>query len=342
MVLGVATVHSKYREVAGFANGTVHITPQFDLDLGGRYSHNKQSAHQVSDGALAGGPNDFPVAHSSENVFTYSVAPKYKFSRNATIYARVAKGFRPGGPNILPPGTIPDDVPTIYHSDSVVSYEVGVKAETPDHAFSVDAAAFHINWKNIQLFTVVSGFGVNTNGSSARSDGFELTANARLAPGLLLSANAAYTNARLTGETPPSVGGRKGDQLPFTPKLSFALNGDYSFRIAAAARGHVGASVRHLSGQTANYDSDFVAAFDRQRHVRPYAVVDLNAGVDFGHFSFDAYVKNLGNSHGVTSTTALTVFGPTPDTGFPLFPDGAIGTGVIRPRTIGLTLGFRY
>jgi len=54
------------------------------------------------------------------------------------------------------------------------------------------------------------------------------------------------------------------------------------------------------------------------------------------------YVKNLGNSHGVTSTTGLTVFGPSPDTGFPLFPDGAIGTGIIRPRTFGVTLGFDY
>jgi len=31
------------------------------------------------------------------------------------------------------------------------------------------------------------------------------------------------------------------------------------------------------------------------------------------------------------------VFGP-----FPLFPDGAIGTGIIRPRTFGVTLGFDY
>lgn len=337
--LGSATVNSKYREIAGFANATVHFAEQFDLDLGARYSHNKQSAHQISDGALAGGFNDFPVARSSENVFTYSVAPKFKPNKNTTIYVRVAKGFRPGGPNVLPPGNIPPDVPRIFHSDSVVSYEAGLKAETADHRFSIDAAAFHIDWKNIQLFTVVSGFGVNANGSSAKSDGFEFTAAARPMPGLTLSANGAYTNARLTGDTPPSVGGRDGDQLPFTPKLSVALNGDYEWHLGPQTRAHIGASWRHLSGQLAGYDSDFVLAFGRQRHVRPYGVIDLNAGVDFGRFDVQAYVKNLGNSHGVTSTTALTVFGPSPDTGFPLFPDGAIGTGIIRPRTVGVTLG---
>jgi len=334
-VLGTARVDSKYRELAGFANATIHIAPQFDVELGGRYSHNKQSAHQVSDGALAGGFNDLPVAHSSENVFTYSLAPKFKLSQNATIYARVAKGFRPGGPNILPPGA-PAELGH-YDSDSIVSYEAGVKAETRDHRFSIDAAAFHINWKDIQLFAVVSGFGINANGSSAKSDGFEFTATARPVPGLDLSANGAYTNARLTGDTDPLVGGRDGDRLPFTPKFSGALNADYSWRLGTNMTAHFGGSLRHLSGQHANFDPDFVATFGHQRHIRAYDVIDLNAGVDFGRFDVQAYVKNLNNSHGVTSTTGTTVFGP-----FPLFPDGAIGTGIIRPRTFGVTLGFDY
>jgi len=335
MGLGSARVDSKYREVAGFANATVHLGPQFDIEFGGRYSHNRQSAHQVSDGALAGGPNDLPVAHSSENVFTYSVAPKFKLSPNATVYARVAKGFRPGGPNILPPGAPPEL--GHYDSDSIVSYEAGLKGESSDHRFSFDAAVFHIDWKDIQLFAQVSGFGINANGTSAKSDGFEFTATARPVPGLDLSLNGAYTNARLTGTTDPLVGGRDGDQLPFTPKFSGALNGDYSWRMGTNTTAHVGGSMRHLSGQSANFDPAFVATFHRQRHIRAYNTVDLNAGVDFGHVDIQAYVKNLGNSHGVTSTTGTTVFGP-----FPLFPEGAIGTGIIRPRTIGLTLGYDF
>lgn len=337
--LGSAVVSSKYREIAGFANATFHFGPQFDLDLGGRYSHNKQSATQVSDGALAGGPTVFPVATSSENVFTYSIAPRFKPNHDTTLYVRVAKGFRPGGPNVLPPGVIPSDVPRIYHSDSVISYEAGIKAETSDRHFSIDAAAFHINWKNIQLFTAVSGFGVNANGSSARSDGIELTATARPIHGLNLSANGSYTNARLTGPTPATVGGREGDQLPFTPKFSFGLNGTYEWRLGTQARAHVGASLRHLSSQTAEYDSDFVATHGTQRRIKAYNVADLFAGVDFGRFSVEAYVKNLNNSHGLTSTSAITVFGGSPDTGFPLAPGGALGAGVIRPRSIGATFG---
>ncbi|MGN6057532.1 MAG: TonB-dependent receptor [Sphingomicrobium sp.] len=338
--LGSATLNSKYKEYAGFVDVTVHFTPQFDVELGGRESHNKQSAHQVTSGVLAGASD--LTAHSSESVFTYSIAPKYKLSPNASIYARVAKGFRPGGPNVLAPGAPPEFA--TYHSDSLVSYEAGVKAESRDRRFSIDAAAFHIDWKDIQLFAVISGFGFNTNGSTAKSDGFELSAAARPIRGLDLSANAAYTNARLTGPTPATVGGRDGDQLPFTPKFSGSINADYQWALGGIARAHVGGSFRHLSGQTAPYDADFVAAFGRQRHIPAYEVFDVNAGVTFGHWSIEGYVKNLGGSRGITSVSGLTVFGPPdhPDAGFPLLPGGAIGTGIIRPRTIGISVGFQY
>lgn len=333
--LGHLTLNSKYREVAGFANATLHLGPQFDLQFGGRYSKNKQSARQATQGALAGGTTDITNG-SSEHVFTYSVAPKFKLNENLTLYARVAKGFRPGGPNVIAPNA-PPEVPRTYGSDSVISWEAGVKAQSPDHRLTLDAAAFHIKWTDIQLFTVVVAnnipFGVNINGSGARSDGFELTATARPLPGLDLSLNGAYTNARLTADTPSSVGGFKGDKLPFTPKLSTAANADYHWQVGPGARAHIGGSLRHLSGQTGPYDLAFATAHGGQRHIRPYSVVDINAGVTFGHFDIQAYVKNLGDSRGVTSVTGTTS---------PIFPGGAIGTGIIRPRTVGLTLGFNY
>ena len=333
-LLGLAQLNSNYEEIAGFADLTIHFSERFDLGLGGRYSHNKQSADQVSDGILAGGPNVFPTRKSDENVFTFSVAPRFEVSDNTSIYARVAKGFRPGGPNVLPPGA-PPEVGT-YDSDSLISYEAGIKAQTADGRFSIDAALFHINWKNIQLIATVSDFNINTNGSRAIVDGAELTATARPVRGLALSVNAAYTNARLTEDLPPIQGvisGFDGDQLPFTPKFSAGVNGDYSWSLSNTVSATVGASLRHVSSQTASYDADFAAANGRQRRIDGYQVIDLRAGLDFGKFAIDAYVRNLANSAGRTSTEGTTVFGP-----FPLNPGGAMNTGVIRPRTIGLSL----
>ena len=106
---GDATLHSEYEEIAGFLSGTIHFGDSFDLTLGGRYSDERSGrARRSSAGALAGGPRDVPGGDSSEDVFTYSVAPKWKLDEHKALYLRVATGFRPGGPNVVPPVAPPD------------------------------------------------------------------------------------------------------------------------------------------------------------------------------------------------------------------------------------------
>ena len=163
-------------------------------------------------------------------------------------------------------------------------------------------------------------------------DGVEFTATYRPVTGLNLSLNGAYTDARLAEDTPLLVGGRKGDRLPFTPKLAIGLNADYVWSLGGETTAFFGGSLRALSKQTGDYDLAFRTANGRQRRVPSYEVVDLRAGVDFGRFSVEAFTKNLFNSDGKTSTISPTA------SGFPQFPGGAIGTGVIRPRSIGLSL----
>ncbi|HEY4370053.1 MAG TPA: TonB-dependent receptor [Steroidobacteraceae bacterium] len=328
--LGDVSLHSEYKEVAGFASGTIHFGNRFDVTLGGRYSNNDQEAKQDGIGLLAGGLNgvSYPKATSSEDVFTYSVSPKIKFGDNASLYARVASGFRPGGPNVLPPGA-PAGVPLTYESDSLTSYEIGFKRESATRAYTVDLSAFHIDWQDIQLFTRVNNFGVNINGGGATSDGIEATFTARPTDALSLSLNAAYTDAQLDDDTGPLVGGFKGDKLPFTPKLSVGANVDYEWTVGADTSVYVGGSLRYLEDQTGAFDFDYRTTNGRQREIPSYEVLDLRTGVIFGRYSIELYAKNLTDSDGRTSTGSLGTY-----------PNGALGTGVIRPRTIGLAFGF--
>ncbi|HEY0686594.1 MAG TPA: TonB-dependent receptor [Steroidobacter sp.] len=328
--LGDLSLHSEYEEIAVFASGTIHFGDRFDLTLGARYSENDQTAKQDSIGLLAGGPSgvSYPEARSTEEVFTYSVSPKFKISDNVSLYARVASGFRPGGPNVLPPG-VPDVVPLSYESDSLTSYEVGFKSESASRAYSVDVSVFHIDWEDIQLFTQVDIFGVNVNGGGATSDGLEATVTARPTDSLRLSLNAAYTDAELDDDTGDLVGGMKGDQLPFTPEFSVGANVDYEWAIGADSTAYVGASLRYLSDQTASFDADFRELNGRQREIPSYEVLDLRTGVLLGRYSIELYAKNVTDSDGLTSTGTLGTY-----------PNGAIGAGVIRPRTVGLSFGF--
>lgn len=333
-LLASATLTARYRELAGFANATIHFGERFDLTFGGRYSHNKQRAGQASDGVLAGGPNVLPEARSSEDVFTYSVAPRFEINDRASIYARVAKGFRPGGPNVLPPGA-PADLRS-FDSDSLVSYEIGIKAETADRTFGIDLAGFYIDWKDIQVFGIIDNFGLNFNGGKAESRGFEFTATLRPTAGLTASLVGAYTDAKLRDDTPEEVGGLDGDRLPYTPKYSVSVNADYEWSLGGETTAFVGGSLRSLSRQTGSYDIAFRTENGRQRSIRAFETVDLRAGIDFGRFSLEAYAKNLTDSGGKTSFDEPVVEAAT---GVPLAFSPA---GIIRPRTLGvaLTAGF--
>ncbi|WP_273035278.1 TonB-dependent receptor [Massilia timonae] len=324
---------SNYREVAAFANTTIHLNPVYDLDIGGRYSHNKQDAHQLGAGVLTTPADN--RAESSEDVFTYAVSLKRKFSERTAVYARAAKGFRPGGPNVLPPAA-PPDTPATYDSDSVMSYEAGLKTQSDDGRWSLDLSAFHIKWKDIQLLANVNGFGINANGAGATADGVEISAGWRPLRELRLSANGAWNKARLDDDTDALVGGFKGDRLPFSPRYSASLLADYRWTIGDTTPAFAGASVRRMAGQHASFDLDYRTANGRQREIPSYNVVDAYAGLELGNWTVEVFGKNLGNSDGKLSTAELM------PNGMFAYPNGALGTGVIAPRTVGFTLTREY
>jgi len=327
IALGEGTVDSNYKEYAAFANLIIKFTTSFDLTLGGRYSNNDQDVVQVGDGPLFGVTEPTTTTgKSSEDVFTYSIAPKYKFNDRVALYARVAKGFRPGGPNVLALNA-PVGTPTSYGSDSTVNYELGLKGENEARTVAFDVTAFHIDWNDIQLLARVNGIGINTNAGGAESDGIEASLGFYPVDGLKLSLSGAYTDAKLTEDADPVfVGGRDGDHLPYTPKTAYTAGADYEWPLADGRSAYLGASYSHLSEVPAAFDPAFVAENDRQRYLPSYDTFDVRAGWDFGKISLELFGRNLTNDEGKTSDAS----GNT--------PNGAISTGVIRPRSYGLTV----
>ena len=328
VVLGDAFVRSTYEELALFANATWHVTDRFDLSFGGRASENDQEASQALDGLLVGGTQNFEDVQSSESPFTYSVSPRFELTDTTSVYARVATGFRPGGPNVLP-ATAPPGTPASYDSDELTSYELGVKAATADGRFSLDAAAYFLDWEDIQLFVVQNNVGFNGNGGTAESQGFELTATTRVVEGLNLTLTSAYTDADLTEDTDPVVGGVDGNPLPWVPDWQLALAADYEWSV-------FGDSTAYVGGQVA-YTGDRYADFGNRepdgsiRMADEYTTVDLRAGLLLDNLSLELYGKNVTNERGIN------------DIGAPgIFPNGAVGIGTTRPRTVGLSVGYRF
>ena len=348
-----ADTNAKYEEFAGYANGTLHLGERFDLTLGGRYSHNKQSntqsVVQLGTGApISGG--------SREGVFTWSVAPRFEINDHASVYARVAKGYRPGGPNVIPAGA-PAGFPAEFNSDTLVSYEAGVKAETADRSFGIDLSGFYVDWKDILILSSVQTpagpVGINANGGRARTYGAEGTATVRPTRGFEVSANLAYTKAYLRDDTVSGdggnvVGGLRGDNLPFVPRWSANVSADYRWSMGATAA-FVGGDVHFQDDQNGEFTSasapdpgappGYRFVYGRPIVLDGYSTVNLRAGADFGVFTVQVYARNVLNSGGLINAGAFpfTIPAALGGNNIPL-----IRATSIRPRTIGATVGVRF
>ncbi len=313
--LAIIALPATYQEYAVFANATFRVTDRIDLTGGVRWARNDQTFRQISQGAIVPTAND--PGKSSEDVFTYSVSPQFHINDSAMLYARVASGYRPGGPNVIVP-----NVPPSVGSDTLTNYEIGLKADLMDRMVSIDVAAFYMDWKDIQVTRSFGGVSGQANGGAAVSQGVEGSLSVRPVHGLTIAVTASYTDATLS-EDVPDIGGKDGDQLPAVPKFSGSARLDYHFDLKGSSSADIGIGVRHASSRLSLVESDPLVA-----RARPYTAVDVNLGVNLDkNWTLRAYARNLLNNDGEMSRSTLTDG---------LNQPSFLAISPLQPRTIGL------
>jgi iron complex outermembrane recepter protein len=324
--LEIPIIASTYKEWAGFGNLTYHFNSQFDIQAGGRYSSNEQTATENVTGLLVPTPEVFNFP-SKGHVVTYSAAPRWHIDANTMVYARVATGYRPGGPNALPP-LAPPDVPREYGADKTTNIEVGIRSTQLDGLLSIDVAAFHVDWKNIQLVENIGGFNFNGNGGTARSQGVEWTFGYIPVHGLTFTWTGAYTDAKLTSDA-PGVNGLSGDPLPYAPKWSTSLDGEYSWAAFSNYKGFVGATWSYVGTRSTDFGSS-IDAIPTQVPLSSYSTFAARIGLESDRYRVSLYGKNLGDSRGITSYQSSGA------------PDSGGEITVIQPRTVGVTVSAKF
>ena len=321
-----ATIDSEYQETAVFGGVTYHFSDQFDVALGARYAENEQSMVQGGT-AVSNGTEE-----SSDDAFTYSIAPRWRPNDRTMIYARLATGYRPGGPNIL---GVPSVIPPTFGPDQTTNYEIGVKVDLIEGLLRLDAAAFHIDWEDIQLLVFDGAVAGNANGGGAESQGVEWSATLTPSDALTVVWSGAYTDAQLTDDTDPIVvGGAAGDPLPYAPEWATTLDVTYEWTAFGDNTAHVGGAWRYVGEQSTGFPGVGGILFGAEQIELPsYNILDLRAGVEFDAFSLDVFARN------VTDERAVTQFGGFGQT----LPDAPNGSAVlVRPRTIGVSLSARF
>ena len=350
--LAVIEIPSNYKETAFFANGSYAFNDLFKLSAGIRYADNDQDFSQnVTQGVLlpiANTPND-----SSEGVFTWSLSPQFQLNEQSMVYARVATGYQPGGPNVLVEG-----LPSAVDSSTLTSYELGLKSQFVDRRLLFELTGFYIDWSDIQVATVVNGISGLVNAGKASSQGIELATSFRATDQFEIGLNTAYTDAKLDESfptilvsQPPNLiaitNGLKGDVLPYVPKWSWALTGDYFVPLGSGWTAHFGGAFRWIgdrkTGTTATQDiyddttvppTLLVGTVTAPYNVDSYGALDLNAYFANENWTLRGYIKNVTDERGYQTIGDITsaVTGVT----------GKLVGAPIQPRTFGIEIDYRF
>jgi iron complex outermembrane receptor protein len=316
LAIGLASV---YRESAVFGNATYAWSPAFDVTAGVRQSWIEQRFTQDTGGVLL--PPGSLAAGSSQDKTLYMLTSRYHLDRDSILYARTATGYRPGGPNVSIPG-----VDATFKSDTLVNYELGYKTRAFDNRLDLAADVFYIDWKDIQLSgTSATGLNYLTNGGRASSQGLEVSATVLPIAGWRNTLSAAFTDAKLN-DAVPALGARAGERLPNSARVSASLVSDYSFALTGDFDGFVGGTLRYVGARESSFDASTASP---QFKLDPYTALDLRTGVSGDHWRLQAFVTNLTNERGELSA----------NTAYHLAA-GAANVTLLRPRTIGLQLGF--
>ena len=340
-------------EKAVFGEATFEVTDAWQVTAGGRYF--KYSADITGGTATPLIRTVYPAINyrvrsgdTSDDGFVFKFNTSYKFSDDLMVYATVSNGYRIGGvnrvapcPDPLPPGqnvcALPNEL--VFGPDKTLNKELGVRARFFDRRLAVNGSIYHIDWKDVQVNsrTVNGAVGITGNAAKAKSQGFEFSFNARVTDEITLSGNYSYNDAKLTKDAPAVVDGIydvfSGDRLPGTPKHSGAFTVAYDKPLSNGM------------DFKANYSTIYTGEIYSKIGLRgngevlpDYWVSKASIGVARDNWEATLFADNIFDKYAVVAVS--NDFGAVGQI------DGVTkryyAYGVLRPRTVGVDLRYRY
>jgi iron complex outermembrane recepter protein len=332
------------KQSALFGEVSYQITRELTATMGVRgYHYDTKVTTTVSGVASVSGGDDTntQVAAAKDSGANPKFDLTYAPTGDLTLYATVARGFRPGGGDQLVPTNSNTAVgaecaqnlaalgltasPTQYRPDSLWSYELGEKLRLFERRLSVNASVYDIEWGGIQQGVGLNcGFGFTTNAGRARIRGSEVEMKAQVAPGLQFDASAGFIDGALT-EGSSIVGTVAGQPLQSVPKWTgntgITLNRPLIVGLDL---------VTHLEY---NYiGRRFESGFLALTPTPAYELMSARIGVAGERWSAHLFVDNLLNKKAELAFLAQQA------ASIPLY-DRAVTN---QPRTIGMQISARY
>lgn len=313
-----------------FGQADYEIIPNLTLTAGGRYSKEEKT--------FTTQPLFYPNAKTfdaSFDDFSPKLGVSYKWSDTLMTYAQYSRGFRAGGFNGRA-GSFEAVGP--YDSETVDSFEIGVKSDLFNRRLRLNASIFTTDYKDMQqsVQQLIPGTLINqtlvANVGAATISGFEGEATVLLTDAFTVTASIGYLDASyddFMANLGDGLGVIDRTYLPMTyaPKWSnsvtFNYKQNYEFGQVTAQ-----ASVRHMSDMFTSFNT--LNATNDLTLRKANTIVDGSVALELpdGRWRVSLWGKNLtdelviNNTFGVGALLASRVYQP--------------------PREIGVDLSFTF
>jgi iron complex outermembrane receptor protein len=221
---------------AVFGQVSFDLTEDFTLTAGARMTWEEKDADLAA--VLLAGPGlppplaeEYSVrADEDWNAFTPRFAATWRLTDDAMVYASASRGFKSGG--FQGTAGTAASAATPYDPEYAWSYEIGAKTQWLDDSLRVNAAAFYIDYDDLQvsqlvpLCCVVIG-----NAATATIEGFEIEVLYRPMPGLDLNASYSWLDAEFDSFEGGATADNSGNTLPRAPENKFNFGAQYDWQV---------------------------------------------------------------------------------------------------------------
>jgi iron complex outermembrane recepter protein len=303
-----------------FGQGTLALNDKLDVIAGARFDYESKNADLKSflDPALA--PPTVVNADDSFSNVSPQISVSYRLQPQRMVYATLARGFKAGGFNPASPAGSES-----YGEEQTWNVEGGIKTRWWNDRVAFNAAAFFIDWNNLQLNVpnlAVPAQLYIANVGNAASAGFELETVAKAAPGVDVFGTFGLTEAHF-GDGSTALGADISDnEVPFTPDVTASMGVQYGRAITPTYTVYGRADL--VIYGAFKYDESNAQGQDA------YSLTNLRGGVRTKRFFGEAWMRNAFNTAYIP--IALS---------FPFAPSGYIGENG-APRTFGVNVGITF
>lgn len=229
--------------IAGFAQLGYRFSDAWKLTLGGRYTEDDKGGDvdgiQVATGDRFNPADTRPLTPlvrpfstsygDTWNEFTPQGILEFQPSEEWYFYGSISTGFKGGGYEDTPANEIAADIP--FDPETVTNYEVGFKSTLLDGHIRLNATAFYMDYKDLQVQQTNQDCLCNLtdNASDAEIKGLEVELQWAVGSGVILFAGGSMLDTEYIDFIESSGFDSSGNNLQRTPDNQFNAGLDWTF-----------------------------------------------------------------------------------------------------------------